>query len=97
MQDPQDGSMFQMPNCSHCKFNENGFCSVYGKDILEAPIDIFDCPSFKKEGNEEPSEKPYFMSNPSWFVEKDGKFELTKEAPPDAVFSFFEWLGEHPS
>ena len=41
-------------------------------------------------------DEPYFMTNERWYRgKKGGGFELTSEATPEAIESYYEWLKEN--
>ena len=37
----------------------------------------------------------FWMTNKEWYTCKNGKFELTPQAPPEAQRSFAEWQRPH--
>ena len=41
-------------------------------------------------------EIPFFMTNPEWYIfnEDEWRYELTDQAPPEAVDSYTEFYGE---
>jgi len=53
MEDPQVGMDWIDPNCMTCKFNKNGYCKRYGCNRMEVPVDIYDCPSYEPDGEDE--------------------------------------------
>ena len=50
--DPQVGAAFRPTNCATCIFRDGKKCTKYDTLIIEAPVDIFDCPSYVDENKE---------------------------------------------
>lgn len=52
-EDPQEGIIWDIPQCVHCQHNKIRYCRFYQKDRMKVDVDIFNCPNYISDGEQE--------------------------------------------
>ena len=54
-----EGQNWVAPQCTSCEYNKGRTCTYYNADRLKLPVDMFNCPTYRKKTTEKEKIQKY--------------------------------------